>query len=114
MALRAPRGRPLLPPGPVNTSASGSPSGESAGDGVGDRAGEWDDADACRALRPVLVAGAERAGVVAHLQDLKLPAVQVHATGAQAEQLAGAQAGPDQADEAVERRGAGEQVSEFL
>ena len=96
--------------------AWGAAVGELAGDGVGDLAGERDDADAGGALGPVLVAAAELASLVADLEDLQAPGGEVDPVGAQAEQLPGAEPGPDQADEvvAVEGQGAGEQPPELL
>ena len=74
---------------------------EPAGQRRCDRAGTGTRTDASVALGPILVAGAELAGVVAHLDDLDAPPLQVHAAGAQAEQLAAAQPAPDMDDEVV-------------
>jgi hypothetical protein len=80
------------------------------------RVGEWHQADAGVALGPVLVAGAEPAGVVAHLDNLDASPLLVHAAGAQAEQLAAAQPAPNVDDEvvAVEGRAGRQKSAELL
>src|SRR5215204_571222 len=84
--------------------------------GLGHRASERHQADARVALGPVLVAGAEPAGVVAHIDDLNSTPLQVHAASAQAEQLAASQPGPylDHKVVAVERRAGRQKSAELL
>src|ERR671930_97659 len=90
--------------------------GELPGDRLGDRTSQGNDADAGRALGPVLVAAAEPARLVADLDHLQAPAAEVDgevdAVGAKAEQLARSHAGADQGDEVVAepRRGVDEQL----
>jgi hypothetical protein len=67
----------------------------------GDRLGRRQRPDAGVGLAPVLVAGPEPAGVVAHVHDLDPPGGQVDASCPQAEQLPAAQARADLDDEVV-------------
>jgi hypothetical protein len=74
---------------------------EAPGHRSGNRLGHRHRPDARVALGPVLVARPEPAGVIAHVDDLDPPGIQVDAPCSQAEQLPTAEAGADLDDEVV-------------
>jgi hypothetical protein len=112
----APRGMPLLPPGPGRPGRRAGRRRGLAADGLVDLVAHRHHADASQALGFGLEAAAEPAGLVADLDDLDAPQLGVDAAATQPEQLAAAQPGADLGEEvvAVERAAGGQEAAELL